>query len=73
MGEAKQVFEGTNIPITTSGGRYLGADLGSAEFKEEYVRVMVSKWCGEMERLANIVLSQPHAAFTAFAHEDQHK
>lgn len=70
--EAKQIFEGTNIPITTGGGRYLGVDLGAAEFKEEYVRVMVSKWCGEIERLANSVLSQPHAAFMAFTCVDQH-
>lgn len=31
----KKIFEGTNISITTGGGRYLGADLGAAEFKEE--------------------------------------
>lgn len=42
MEEAKQAFVGTNIPITTSGARYLGAALRLVEFKEEYVRLMVS-------------------------------
>ena len=63
----------TNITITTSGARHLGAALGSSQFKEEFVRLKVSQWCSEIENLANIASSQPHAAFAAFIHGEQHK
>ena len=33
----------------------------------------VSKWCREIENLAEVAKSQPHAAYSAFIHGQQHK
>ena len=73
LDEATRLFEGTGITITTIGARHLGAALGSSQFKEEYVKLKVSQWCDEIERLASIASSQPHAAFAAYIHGQQHK
>ena len=36
--EARRIFADTNIQITCEGKRHLGAVIGSADFKEEYVK-----------------------------------
>ena len=71
--EVKQLFEGTNITITTNGARHLGTAFGLSDFKEFYVKKKVSQWCHEIENLASIASSHPHAAFTALIHGEQHK
>ena len=73
VNEANRRFEGTNIIITTKGARHLGAALGSSDFKEEYVKQRVSQWYWEIENLASIASSQPHATFAASTHGEQHE
>jgi len=63
--EAKRVFE-DEVNITTKGQRHLGAIIGSQEFKDQYFRVKVLRWKGELEILSGIAWSQPDAAYTAF-------
>ena len=70
---AKSIFENSSIKFTTSGKRHLGAALGSNEFKKEYIAEQVVQWCGELEQLALIAESQPHAAYSAYVHGYQHK
>ena len=41
--EARNLFEGTSIKITSSGKRHLGAVIGSQAYKEEYVNNIVDK------------------------------
>ena len=59
--------------MTTAGKRHLGAALGSTEFKTEYIQEKVSAWCDEIKKLAEIAKSQPHAAYSAYVHGQQHK
>ena len=65
---AKSIFEGSNINITTGGTRHLGAVIGSKECREEYVANKVETWVEEIQVLANIASTQPHAAYSAFVH-----
>ena len=66
--EAEKLFEGTGIPITTAGARHLGAALGSAGFKKEFVEKKVRSWIAEVEILSRFARTQPHAAFAAYTH-----
>ena len=71
--EAEAIFQNTTIQITTSGKRHLGAALGSDEFKSEYMSDKVNEWCNKMKKLVEIAKCQPHAAYTAYIHGEQHK
>ena len=66
--KAKQLFAGTNVNITTEGKRYLGAAIGPRAYTEHYVQKKVNMWSQEINQLANIATSQPHAAYAAFTH-----
>ena len=68
FGEAKRIFAGSNVQITTQGQRHLGAALGSATFVEKFVSDKVKKWVDEVIILTDIARSQPHAAFAALCH-----
>ena len=63
--KAEKIF-GNEVNITLEGKRHLGAVIGSKEFKDQYCQEKVDKWLQEMESLAEISRSQPHAAFVAF-------
>ena len=65
--KAKQLFAGTNVNITTEGKRHLRAAIGSRAYTEHYVQKKVM-WTQEINQLANIATSQPHAAYAAFTH-----
>ena len=71
--ETKKLFENSPINITTAGKRHLGAAIGSQEFKEEYIKEKVDKWCQNINVLAEIAKSQPQAAYAAYLHGEQHK
>ena len=71
--ETKQLFHDFPINITVDGKRHLGASIGTAEFKNEYMDEKVDKWCKEIKTLAEFAKSQPHAAYAAFIHGEQHK
>ena len=73
MENAKSIFQNSSIKFTTAGKRHLGAALGSETFKKEYITEMVTKWCSELEQLALVAESQPHAAYSAYVHGYQHK
>ena len=67
------LFSDSPINITTDGKRHLGAALGSDTFKNEYIDEKVKKWVNTITSLANIARTQPHAAYAAFIHAEQHK
>ena len=50
--EARAIFEGTGVAITTEGKRHLGAAIGTSNFVESYVQQKVSEWVHEMETSA---------------------
>ena len=71
--EVETIFRNTTIQITTSGKRHLGAALGTEEFKTEYMSDKVDMWCKTLNSLVNIAKIQPHAAYAAYLHAEQHK
>ena len=65
---ATQAFADTGVQITTDGKCHLGAAIGSHTFTCEYVSRKVHEWTEEVERLAQVATSQPHATYAAFVH-----
>ena len=63
--QATHLFEGTGIQITKEGQRHLGAALGTQTFIERYVTEKVHEWSKEVNKLAEIATSQPHAVYVA--------
>ena len=49
--QAKQVFENTNINITSEGRLFLGATIGSQNFTKDYLRDKVEEWSYELSSL----------------------
>ena len=68
VNEAKRIFENTDVQISTSGQRHLGAAIGTQEFIEAYTVKKIAKWVSEIECLTAIARTYPHAAYTAFVH-----
>ena len=62
------MFADTGVKVTSEGRPYLGTALGTEEYIQTFVRDKVLQWIGELEQLATIAHSQPHAAYTAFTH-----
>ena len=70
--EAKRIFAGTGLKIS-SGHENLGAALGSEELVKKFTEEKVADWVRQIELIAEIAKTQPHAAFAAFTHGLQHK
>ena len=72
--ECKELFnESSPINITIEGKRHLGAAIGSSDFKNEYIDDKVEKWASNIKSLSEIAKTQPHVAYAAFIHGEQHK
>ena len=71
--EVKELFKDAPINITVEGKRHLGAVIGTSQFREEYMADKVGKWCTEINNLTEVAKSQPHAAYAAYIHGEQHK
>ena len=65
---ATEVFENTNIKVTISGERHLGAVIGSEIYRRKYVEEMINKWKEELLLLSKIAEIQPQAAYSAYIH-----
>ena len=68
LSSATKPFQEEGVQITLQGRRHLGATLGSRSFTESYINSKVTDWVKEVENLATIASSQPHAAYGAFTH-----
>ena len=64
--EAHQCFAGTGVKIVSNGCRYLGGVLGSDDFCHEYLMRQIFEWQRQVQRLADLGATQPHAAYTVF-------
>ena len=71
--DAKRIFEGSGLNITVDGKRLLGANIGSIDFKLKYVEDAVTEWVHQVNTLASIAKTEPHAAYSGFVHGLQHK
>ena len=66
LATATAFFANTGVQVASEGRPYLGAAIGTEEFVISYVKDRVAKWTKELDSLAKISLSQPHAAHAAF-------
>ena len=70
---AKLIFANSGLNITSEGRKHLGASIGSEAFKTQFVDEAVTEWVNEINKLSEIALMEPHAAYTAFIHGVRHK
>ena len=63
---AKNVFAGTAINISTQGQKHLGAVLGSRSHLKVYVSEKVEDWVEKVVRLAEFAVTQPQVYYTAY-------
>ena len=66
--KAVEVFNNTNIKITSFGERHLGPVIGSELYRKEYIEEIVSKWRDELLLLSKIAVMQFHAAYSTYMH-----
>ena len=62
-----------SLLLKLQGKRHLGAAIGTHQFKNEYIDDKVSTWISNIKALSEIAKTQPHAAYAAFIHGEQHK
>ena len=65
---AAAAFADAGVKVTSEGRPYLGVALGTDEYMQAFVSDKVKQWVSELEQLAKIACSQPHAAYAAFTH-----
>ena len=73
VNEANTIFSTSNIPITSSGKRHLGAVIGSLSYKDEYMNEKVQNWSNEIKVLSEIAKIEPQSAFACFVSGYKHK
>ena len=66
--EAKRLFSGTGVQITTEGKKLLRAAIGNNDFEEKFTETIISPLIQQVSRLAEVAQSQPQAAHAAFTH-----
>ena len=66
--EARELFKGTQLQITTKGARYLGSAIGEPDFVRAFLKNKVQEWKKEIELLSEFARTEPHAAFAALTH-----
>ena len=70
---ARTLFRGMGVVITDVGKSHVGSALATVEFLNSYVQNRVSSWVGEIEKLSEIAITQPQAAYMAFMHVFLHR
>ena len=54
LGEARNVFNDSNVNITIEEKRRLGAVIGSNKYREEYMKDLVNDWNNQLVLLSSI-------------------
>ena len=70
---AENIFKGTNVIIRADGAKHLGAVIGTSEYKETFIKNLVSQWVNELRELTKIAKSEPQAAYSNFTHSLRQK
>ena len=70
---AVETFQDSSVIVTKEGMRHLGAVIGTDEHKKDYIGQKVSGWVKEVEVLADIAKTEPHAAYSAYSKGLQHR
>lgn len=71
--KAQTIFKDTEIQITVTGQRHLGAVIGSDNYRQEYVEELVKDWVSQLEILSEVANTEPQAAYSAFLSGFRHK
>ena len=73
--EAERLFAGTGINISSEGRPYLGSfiNVNDGKSQDDFVENKVKKWIKKIEKLSEIALFQPQAAYLAFTTGLRHK
>ena len=66
--DAISIFANTGVSVTPNGRPYLGAAIGSQEYVTGQVKSKVNECISNIQCLATIAVTQPHAAFSALTH-----
>ena len=66
--EACELFADTNVSVTCDGVAVLGCPVGTPEFVQAEVDKKIDLWCGKVKQLAEIAVTQPQSAYSAFTH-----
>ena len=72
--DAAHLFTNTGVQLTEDrqdflheeGQRHLGAAIGSDEFVASYIDQNVASWVTQVDQLAAIAATYPHAAYASF-------
>ena len=64
--EERQIFEDTNIKVTTESKSHLGGYIGSESGKANYAEELIHSWCSQLTVLSTIAKSQPQAVYAGF-------
>ena len=62
---AVSLFANTGVSVTSNGRPYLGAAIGSWDYVAGQVESKVNEWTSNIQCLATIAVTQPHAAYIA--------
>ena len=58
----KEHFKNSEVKLTTESKRHFGAVIGSAAYKETYMKSLVEGWIEQLKLLSTIAESEPQAA-----------
>ena len=73
ISKAEKEFHDTNIKITCTGQKHLGAVIGTIDYKNEYAKTKVKTWVSEIKLLSQIAATEPQAAYCAIVSDYKHK
>ena len=73
LGEARNVFNDSNVNTTIEEKRHLGAVIGSNKYREEYMKDLVNDWNNQLVLLSSIAESQPQTVYSAFVSDFKSK
>ena len=62
--KALDIFDGTDIHVTTEGVRYLGSPIGTDEFRSSFVSEKVENWVSMIELLSAVAVAEPQCAYS---------
>ena len=71
--EAKNIFSGTEIQITTDGLKYLDGYIGSDSGKTVYEDKKEEEWVNQLELLTTVAMHEPQAAYAVFVAGLKHR
>ena len=70
---AKEIFKNTEIKISHTGERHMGAWVGSRAHKEKYVGDKVEKWVEDVKELSRLAKDEPQAVYACYTKAIAHR